>query len=354
MGWHVLVITPRKREAAMKFFEDNSCPSFKCRRIDDLRFFLEKIAEAMKAVSYIMEDDTMLQISGVPPEKVFVLNLSFLPDTFFSTKNCPFLDIGQQQIMGQVGTDQATWSLIRASFRTKRILAECFRQMTGGAMSLVAYHGPFTDKMKISDPTSHDNVNHFWKMLSMVIPGSVSQPPFAAGNATNVSKGMPHACTLLHTHVNLSMVRQEPHFDYQHTELVINDVDMCLPWGLDMSLGSGGFSINVWDGESFDWNFDLDRKGKAAENQHAMLLRIPFKYIFLMRGDTVHSGAMDNHLTNGALRLHMYLSPGSTPEKNSVAIRKQAGNAINTKAYGKNRIPPSLVSFLLDSYGKGW
>ena len=66
-----------------------------------------------------------------------------------------------------------------------------------------------------------------------------------------------------------------------------------------MSLGSGGFSINVWDGESFDCNFDLDRTGtKAAENQHAMLLRIPFKYIFLMRGDTVHAGAMDNHLTN--------------------------------------------------------
>ena len=72
MGWHVLVITPRKREAAMKFFKDDSWPSFKCRRIDDLCFFLEKIAEAMKAVSYIMEDDTMLQISGVPPDKLFV------------------------------------------------------------------------------------------------------------------------------------------------------------------------------------------------------------------------------------------------------------------------------------------
>ena len=152
MGWHVLVITPRKREAAMKFsFKDDSRPSFKCRRIDDLLFVLEKIAEAMKAVSYIMEDDTMLQISGVPPDKVFVLNLSFLPENFFSTKNCPFLDIGQQQIMGQVGTDQATWSLIRASFRTKRILAECFRQMTGVAMSLLTF-GPFTDKMKNPDP----------------------------------------------------------------------------------------------------------------------------------------------------------------------------------------------------------
>ena len=41
-----------------------------------------------------------------------------------------------------------------------------------------------------------------------------------------------------------------------------------------MSLGSGGFSTNVWDGdESFDFNFDIDQKGKAAENQHAMLLR---------------------------------------------------------------------------------
>ena len=73
-----------------------------------------------------------------------------------------------------------------------------------------------------------------------------------------------------------------------------------------MSLSSGGFSINVWDGESFDYKFDLDRKGKAEENQHATLLScIPFKYIFLMRGDTVHAVAMDNHLTNGALRLHM-------------------------------------------------
>jgi hypothetical protein len=86
VGWHVLVITPRKLEAALKFFKDDSWPSFKCRRIDDLRLFLEKIAEAMKAVSYIMEDDTMLQISGVPPEKVFVLTCPFYQTTFFRPK----------------------------------------------------------------------------------------------------------------------------------------------------------------------------------------------------------------------------------------------------------------------------
>ena len=139
--------------------------------------------------------------------------------------------------MGQVGTDpQATWSLIRASFRTKRILAKCFRQMTGGAMSLVAY-GPFTDKMKISDPTSHDNVNHFWKMLSMVIRGSVTQPPFVAGNATNVSKGMPHTCTLLHTNVNFSTVCQEPHFDYQHS-VCVRTLSICFHWDVHISPAS--------------------------------------------------------------------------------------------------------------------
>jgi hypothetical protein len=70
--------------ACIYSYKDDSWPSFIRCHIVDLRNFLEKIAEAMKAVSYIMEVDTMLQISGVTPEKVFVLNLSsFLPDTFF-------------------------------------------------------------------------------------------------------------------------------------------------------------------------------------------------------------------------------------------------------------------------------
>jgi len=64
---------------------------------------------------------------------------------------------------------------------------------------------------------------------------------------------------LLHTTVNHSNVPQEPHFDYQQAELVVNDFEKCLPWGLDMSLGAGGFSINVWDGMSFESNLILDR-----------------------------------------------------------------------------------------------
>ena len=44
---------------------------------------------------------------------------------------------------------------------------------------------------------------------------------------------------------------------------IINDVDTWLPLGLGMSLvGYGGFSLkNVWDGDSFENKFHLDRKG---------------------------------------------------------------------------------------------
>ena len=73
-----------------------------------------------------------------------------------------------------------------------------------------------------------------------------------------------------------------------------------------------------------------------------------------MWGDTVHGGALYDDLTNGALRLHMYLSPGDTPDRHSVSITKRAGNAIITKAYGTKYTPPSVVPFLLDYYGKQW
>ena len=59
---------------------------------------------------------------------------------------------------------------------------------------------------------------------------------------------------------------------------------------------------------------------------------------------------MDNALTNGALRLHMYLSPGATSDKHSVTITKQAGNAMNTKAYGRKHSPPSFASNVFASF----
>ncbi len=86
-------------------------------------------------------------------------------------------------------------------------------------------------------------------------------------------------------------------FDYQHAELVINNVDKCLPWGLDNFPGSGfGFFINVWDGESIKSNLHLYRKGKSEVHQHAILFHVTFKYLCLVWVDTIHGGAMVSRL----------------------------------------------------------
>ena len=113
------------------------------------------------------------------------LHLANVKRLWGSSKSCPFLDIGQQQIMGQVGKDQATWLLIRRdSFRTKWILAECYWQMTGRAMSLVAY-GPFTDKMKIFDPKHMTMWATFGKCCQWSFPVLLHSPYLlATGNAT--------------------------------------------------------------------------------------------------------------------------------------------------------------------------
>ena len=84
--------------------------------IQQLQSFLEKVAASMKVVTSIGENDTMIHIKGVSSTKMFFLNLSFLPDSFFGTKNCPFLDIGISQILGQVRTDRKTKALIKKTF----------------------------------------------------------------------------------------------------------------------------------------------------------------------------------------------------------------------------------------------
>ena len=102
-----------------------------------------------------------------------------------------------KQILGNLRNDEATNSLIKNTFGSKTILCrDCYRQMTGKVMSLIAY-GAFTDKMVISNTLLSNNIDMFWKTLSMVIPGSVLQS--LVSDATYVRKSMPHTCTLLHT-----------------------------------------------------------------------------------------------------------------------------------------------------------
>ena len=110
--------------------------------------------------------------------------------------------------------------------------------MIGSAMSLISYGG-FIDGMKISDTTSHYNVSMFWQLLSICIPGAVPQSVISDETSYITMSIMPHTCTLLHTFLE-SNGRQEPHCDYQHEEMDIIDVETCIPWGLDMSLGDGG------------------------------------------------------------------------------------------------------------------
>ena len=127
----------------------------------------------------------------------------------------------------------------------------------------------------ISDTTSQNAVNIFWQLLSIFIPGVFLQPVVSV--ETNVRIIIPHTCTSLHMSCEWNG-RQVPHFHYKQNELETNDVEKCLPsWGLYMLLVYGGFSLNVWDGESFENTFHLDQKVKVDKGQHAMLLCIPFK-----------------------------------------------------------------------------
>ena len=93
--------------------------------------------------------------------------------------------------------------------------------------------------MVISNTLLSNNIDMFWKTLSMVIPGSVLQS--LESDATYVRNSMRHTCTLLNTAVNHSNVPQEPHFDYQHAELVVNDFEKFFP-----SLGIGYVPRCLW------------------------------------------------------------------------------------------------------------
>ena len=121
MGWHALVIDHSNVKFARSFV-DEVWPSNQCDRIKHLNIFLPKVADAMKTVHLIIDDDFMLQIEGTLSSKIFLLNLSFLQDQFFGTKDCPFLDLGFKQILGQLRNDEATNSLLKNTFGSKTII----------------------------------------------------------------------------------------------------------------------------------------------------------------------------------------------------------------------------------------
>jgi len=82
-GMNLLVIDHSNVFFARSFV-DEVWPSNQCDRIKHLNIFLQKVADAMKTVHLIIDDDFMLHIEGTLSSKIFLLNLSFLPDQFLS------------------------------------------------------------------------------------------------------------------------------------------------------------------------------------------------------------------------------------------------------------------------------
>ena len=97
-----------------------------------------------------------------------------------------------------------------------------------------------------------------------------------SGNSDRV---IPHTATMLFTNSgkNGYPKPQKPHQDYTPTEC---KRETPMPWGMIMPLSLGGNCLNILD--------------NYADEKHAIHLSIPFKFIFLMRGDIVHGGALDN------------------------------------------------------------
>ena len=111
-----------------------------------------------------------------------------------------------------------------------------------------------------------------------------------------------------------------------------------MPWGMIISLSLGGNCLNAWD---------------CADEKHAIHLSIPFKFIFLMRGDIIHGGALENS-KKGVLLIHFYLLPAIKQRNgHTVTKLKWQDNNIHTDGSicGSNQ---NLLSFLLQLDGRGW
>ncbi len=76
---------------------------------------------------------------------------------------------------------------------------------------------------------------------------------------------------------------------------------------MDFPLGVGGLQLNVLHGYvTNNVVLDTDRKKPKLEllpdGNYAIRLNIPCKYVFLMQGDTVHGGALQNNTKNRAIQ----------------------------------------------------
>ncbi len=211
------------------------------------------------------------------------------------------------------------------------------------------------DKINFVGDLNTPDKGLFWRLLWHRIPGGMD---FDLGN----NRPMYSTASMLYmtTHEERP---QQPHWDYTFLDLLQRTGrarELSKPWGMDFAIGHGGFSLKVWDNFKVDKEFYLPPIDRRPGNQtrsvpivpdknHTIRLQIPSKMLFLMRGDTVHGGALQNKCRNGALHLHWYLSPGATNDQN-IAYAKRDWNEIITDATPGDRT--RLASYLVMEDGK--
>ena len=308
--------------------------------------------------------------------RMFFLNLDFLNDDFFAWdgQSDPFLQVASHYLEGKrkkkvcleyLSDEEDAKSLmhrnddhVKKTFGTVKKLREHCHVMANDSMHICAFNELSGKLRMVRDIDTDLSVKLFWKTLSMILV-----PPSMTGE--NVGKAIPHTTTMLLTTKNAQP--QAPHFDYSIDELNYNqgrNKEQCHPWAMDFALAKGGFRLNVWDGEAIGEQYAVDRGGDGSriipETNHAILLSVPRKKFFLMRGDVIHGGALDNRERNGALRLHLYLSPGAKNEKEAIAHNKWQHNWVYSESMGEGEKGDgeegrkSLSRYLVDSTGKAW
>jgi len=341
--------------------------------------FVAALPYSMEVAHELFSENHLLEITGVDNKQVRILNLSFLPSTFFETHDDDLLSLAANFCCGgSVRADPST-SIPNQSFlnrpaesdfvdnfvahtsntqsqKRKRTTRHQFKgnfkshchEMTGGHMRIFAFREK-TDRLRLVKEWKTDmNIAFFWQALRLSIPCCKEYK-------TNGPIG--GTASMLFT---TTETPQEPHTDYFPHELD-NGVQ---PWGMDFALRIGGFCLNIWSGYVCD-DCLLDARGRLIRStippeNYAIKVQIPFKYIFLMRGDTVHGGALENgaRIVNhrGALRLHWYLSPGvknGPGITRSTAFTKRSDSRIYTKS-STSQTARALVTYLVQTNGSMW
>jgi hypothetical protein len=337
-----------------------SCKSFKQ--------FIVLLPMAVRQSVALLEEDYILEIEGIDNDQVRILNLDFIPGThpIFDTKHDPLMELAcdycyhgnSKGFFDRNKTQEVRTEEEKYRARKKELQKKVFskitnyerhcRTMTGGHMRIFAFRELTDNLILMSNTESNVDIRRFWHCIRCCIPGA----PLVSGDTRIES-----TASMLYT---VTESAQEPHQDYCPRELDVRAArESCVPWGMDYPLGEGGLQLNIWHGYDVDDAvLDDDRKKPRLENlpegNYAVRLNIPYKYVFLMRGDTVHGGALQNRTRNGAIRVHCYLSPGNqtlqSRSRTSIAHTKRYDSNIFTKTK-ENSTARAFACYLVQHNG---